>query len=62
MTLLTTTAKEKPPEMTINRNEVRFINNLPACPKCKHTYNIVFFNVTKEIYECIKCNQRFRFA
>jgi len=60
--LLTKTAKEELPEMTINRDEVQFIKHLPTCPKCKRTDDVFFFNVTKEIYECTRCNQRFRFA
>lgn len=60
--LLTKTAKEYLPEMTLNRHEVQFIKCLPACPKCKRIDEIIFFNVTKEVYECIKCNQRFHFA
>ena len=60
--LLTKTAKEELPEMTINRDEVKFIKHLPTCPKCKRTDDVFFFNVTKGIYKCIKCNQRFRFA
>ena len=60
--LLTKTTKDELPEMTINRDEVQFIKFLPTCPKCKRTDDVIFCNVTKEIYECIKCNQRFRFA
>ena len=62
ITLLTKTAKEDLPKMTINRDEVQFIKFLPTCPKCKQTDDVVFFNVTKVIYECVKCNKRFRFA
>jgi DNA-directed RNA polymerase subunit M/transcription elongation factor TFIIS len=58
----TKTAKEEPPEMTINLEEVKFIKYLPTCPKCKLTNDVFFFNVTKEIYECTRCNLRFRFA
>jgi transposase-like protein len=61
-TLLTENVKEELAEMIINRDEVKFIDNVPTCPKCKHTYNIIYLNVTKEIYKCIKCNQRFHFA
>lgn len=62
MELLNNAAKEEGPEMTINRDEVEFIKFLPTCPTCKRTNDVVFFNVTKVIYECLKCNQRFRFA
>ena len=54
--------KEEPSEITIERNEVRIIKHLPTCPKCKLTDDIFFFNVTSEIYECLRCNLRFRFA
>lgn len=62
ISLLPKTAKVELPEVTINRNEVKFIKFLPTCPNCKRTDDVVFFNITKVIYECIKCNQRFHFA
>lgn len=54
--------KEQPAEITIDRNEVKIIGHLPSCPKCKLTDDIFFFNVTSEIYECLRCNLRFRFT
>jgi hypothetical protein len=54
--------KEQPSEVTIDRGEVKIIRHLPTCPKCKLTDNVLFFNVTSEIYECLKCNLRFRFV
>jgi len=54
--------KEPPSEITISRSEVTIIRHLPTCPKCKLTDDIIFFNVTSEIYECLRCNLRFRFA
>jgi hypothetical protein len=54
--------KEHPSEITIARNEVTIIRHLPTCPKCKLTDDIFFFDVTSEIYECLRCNLRFRFA
>jgi len=54
--------KKQPSEITIDRNEVKIIRHLPTCPKCKLTDDIIFFNVTSEIYECLRCNLRFRFA
>lgn len=54
--------KEQPAEITIERNEVKIIRHLPTCPKCKLTDEIFIFNVTSEIYECLRCNLRFRFA
>lgn len=53
--------EEQPPEMVIDRSEVKMIRHLPTCPKCKLTDDIFFFNVTQEIYECLRCNLRFRF-
>lgn len=44
----------KTTEMTINRDEVEFIKFLPTCPKCKRIDDVVFFNVTKVIYECVQ--------
>lgn len=55
-------AKEQPSEITIGRDEVKIIRHLPTCPKCKLTDDIFFFDVTSEIYECLRCNLRFRFA
>jgi hypothetical protein len=55
-------AKEQPSEITITRSEVTTIRHLPTCPKCKLTDDIFFFDVTSEIYECLHCNLRFRFA
>lgn len=60
--ILNKSKKEELPEMTIIRDEVQFIKFLPTCPKCKKIDDVVFFNVTKVIYECVKCNQRFRFS
>ncbi len=60
--LSTKAVKEEPPEMVISLDEVKFIKYLPTCPKCKLTDDVFIFNVTKEIYECAKCNLRFRFA
>ncbi len=54
--------KEQPTEITIDRDEVKIIRHLPTCPKCKLTDDIIFFNVTSVIYECIRCNLRFGFA
>jgi DNA-directed RNA polymerase subunit M/transcription elongation factor TFIIS len=54
--------KEQPSEITIDRSEVTIIRHLPTCPKCKLTDDIFFFDVTSEIYECLRCNLRFRFA
>jgi len=63
MTRLTTkNAKVQPSEITVDRNEVKIIRYLPTCPKCKLTDDIIFFNVTSEIYECLRCNLRFRFT
>ena len=59
---ITKRVKEEPSEITIDRNEVRIIKHLPTCPKCKLTDDVIFFNVTLEIYECLRCNLRFRFA
>ncbi|MDD5167584.1 MAG: hypothetical protein PHN75_02115 [Syntrophales bacterium] len=59
---ITKKAKEQPSEITIERNEVKIVRHLPTCPKCKLTDDIFFFNVTSEVYECIRCNLRFRFA
>ncbi len=55
-------AKEQPSEITIDRSEVMIIRHLPTCPKCKLTDDIFFFDVTSEIYECLRCNLRFRFS
>ena len=60
--ILTRTVKEEPTEMTINRNEIKFIKFLPTCPKCKLMDDVFFFNVTQKIYKCTGCNLRFRFA
>lgn len=54
--------KEQPVELTINRNEVQILRHLPTCPKCKLTDDVFYFHVTSEIYECLRCNLRFRFA
>jgi len=54
--------KEQPSEITILRSEVTIIRHLPTCPKCKQVDEIVFFDVTSEIFECLRCNLRFRFA
>jgi len=63
MTMLTTKkVKEQPSEITIDRNQVKIIRYLPTCPKCKLIDNVIFFNVTSKIYECLQCNLRFRFA
>ncbi len=63
MTRLTTkNAKVQPSEITVDRNEVKIIRYLPTCPKCKLTDDIIFFNVTSETYECLRCNLRFRFT
>jgi hypothetical protein len=61
---LTTTKKVKaePSEITIDRSEVQIIKHLPTCPECKLTDDVFFFNVTLEIYECQRCNLRFRFT
>jgi len=55
-------AKEEPSEITVDRNEVKIIKHLPTCPECKLTDDVFFFNVTLEVYECLRCNLRFRFA
>jgi len=54
--------KETPDEVTIERSEVKIIGHLPGCPKCKQADDVFFFNVTYEIYECLRCNLRFRFT
>jgi DNA-directed RNA polymerase subunit M/transcription elongation factor TFIIS len=59
---ITKKVKEQPSEITVDRNEVKIIRHLPSCPKCKHADDIIFFHVTSEIYECLRCNLRFRFA
>ena len=59
---ITKKAKEPPSEITIDRSEVKFVRHLPTCPKCKLTDDIFFFDVTSEIYECLRCNLRFSFA
>jgi hypothetical protein len=60
--LKTQAVKEELEELTINRNDVKFIKYLPTCPKCKLIKDVFFFNVTKKIYECTKCNLRYHFA
>jgi hypothetical protein len=62
ITITTKKIKEQPSEITIDRSEVTIIRHLPSCPKCKQTEDIFFFNVTSEVYECLRCNLRFRFA
>ncbi len=62
ITITTQKVKEQPSEITIDRNEVKIIKHLPTCPKCKLTDDIFYFHVTSEIYECLRCNLRFRFA
>lgn len=63
MTMPTTKkVKEQPSEITIDRNDVKIIRYLPTCPKCKLADDIIFFNVTSETYECLRCNLRFRFT
>jgi hypothetical protein len=54
--------KELPSEITLERNEVKLIGHLPGCPKCKLADDVFFFNVTSEIFECLRCNLRFRFT
>ena len=54
--------KEQPDEITIDRSEVKMVRYLPTCPKCNLTDDIFFFSVTSEIYECLRCNLRFRFT
>jgi ribosomal protein L37AE/L43A len=60
--LKTQALKEDLEELTINPDEVKYIKFLPTCPKCKLTDDVFYFNVTKKIYECTKCNLRFHFA
>jgi len=62
ITIPTKKTKEPPTEITIDRNEVTIIKHLPCCPKCKQADDVFFFNVTSEIYECLRCNLRFRFS
>jgi hypothetical protein len=58
----TKAVKEDLPEMTVNLNDVRFIDFLPTCPQCKKIDNVLISNVTKAIYECTVCKLRFRIA
>jgi ribosomal protein L37AE/L43A len=58
--ILTKTVKEDLPEMIVNLDDVKFIKYLPTCPQCKQIEDVVIFNVTNKIYECSKCNLRFR--
>ena len=58
----TRAVKEELEEMTVTLDDVKFIKFLPTCPKCKLTNDVFFFNVTKQIYECTKCNLRYHFA
>jgi transposase-like protein len=60
--ILTKTVKEDLPEMTVNLNDIKFMNCLPMCPQCKKIDNVIISNVTDQIYECKGCNQRFRIA
>jgi len=62
MMLTTKKVKEQPSEIIIDRKEVKIIRYLPTCPECKQMNNVIFFNVTSNIYECLECNLRFRFA
>jgi len=39
--ILNRTAKEDLPEMTVNLNDVRFIDFLPTCPQCKKIDNVL---------------------
>jgi hypothetical protein len=54
--------EEDLPEMTVNLNDVRFIDFLPTCPQCKKIDNVLISNVTKAIYECTVCKLRFHIA
>lgn len=54
--------KEEPEKITVNLADVQFIKYLPTCPKCKLINAVFIFHVTQKIYECSKCNLRFRFA
>lgn len=47
-------------ELTVDVDDVKFVKYLPTCPKCKLTDKVSFFHVTQKIYECGKCNLRFR--
>jgi ribosomal protein L37AE/L43A len=58
----TKAVKETPEEITVTFGDVKFIKHLPTCPKCKRTDDVFYFNVTKKIYECTKCNLRYHFA
>lgn len=62
ITITTKKIKEQPAEITIDRSEVTISRHLPGCPKCKQTEDVFFFNVTAEIFECLRCNLRFRFS
>lgn len=60
--LKTQPVKEDLEVLAINRDDVKFINFLPTCPKCKLTNDVFYFNVTKKVFECTGCNLRFHFA
>jgi len=60
--LKTKALKEDLEELTIKPDDVKYIKFLPTCPKCKLTDDVFYFNVTKKVYECTKCNLRFHFA
>jgi hypothetical protein len=48
------------PVVTVNPEEVQYINHIPTCPQCKGVESVVIFNVTGRVYECGGCSLRFR--
>ena len=49
-------------EIIIDQSEVTMIKYLPTCPKCKLTEDVIFSNVSSKIYQCLRCNLKFRFS
>ena len=62
--IIPTTKKEKEQqtEIIIDQSEVTMIKYLPTCPKCKLTEDVIFSNVSSKIYQCLRCNLKFRFS
>lgn len=42
------------------KSDLRFVSGLPECPTCKTIKDMIFFNVTEKIYECLHCKAQFR--